>query len=178
MPNLVNKLVVRELTDVFRDASSMVIVSMNGLTMEENETLRDSLAEGGVEIRMVRNSLARIALKECGFDVPADVFQGNVAIAAGQPEHAIHAAKVVSKSDVKKNGKVDFRGGVLEGVVLDQAGMRDLAEMPDRPTLQAMLLGVLSGPARQLVGLVNAVPSSLVRVVQARADKEGGGEAA
>lgn len=178
MPNLVNKMVVRELTDAFRDASSMLVVSMSGLTMKENEELRTSLAEGGVEIRMVRNSLAQIALKECGVEIPASVFEGNIAIAAGDPEHAVHAAKVVSKHPARKDGRMQFRAGLLEGELLDGARATELADMPDRPTLQAMLLGVLSGPARSLVGLVAAPGSSLARVVQARVDAQGGGDAA
>lgn len=173
MPNLVNQLVVKELTGVVRDASSMIIVSMSGLTMEENEGLRESLAEGGVNLRMVRNSLAKLALRECGVDVPDDVFQGNVAIALGEVEHAIHAAKVVAKSDVAKAGKVEFRAGLLEGEVLDAERAKLLADMPDRDTLRAKILGCLSGPAQNLVGIVAAPGSSLARVLQARIDSQG-----
>ena len=171
MPNLVNKMVVKELTDVVRDSSSMVIVSLTGLTMEENESLRDSLAEGGVQLRMVRNSLAKLALKDCGVDMPDDVFQGNVAIALGDVEHAIHAAKTVQKSDVRKAGKVDFRGGVLEGEVLDASRAKLLADMPDRDTLRAKILGCLSGPAQNLVAIIGAPGSALARVIQAHVDE-------
>ena len=178
MPNLVNKMVVRDLTSAFQESSSALVVSLTGLTMEENETLRDSLAEGGVSLHMVRNKLARRALAECGIEMPADMFQGNVAIAFGEPEHAIHAAKVVKKSPVRKDGKVDFRGGLLDGQVLDAETAKELAEMPDRDTLRAQMLGVISGPARSLALIVNAVPSSVARVIQAHVDQDGEGEAA
>ena len=88
MPNILNQMVVRELTDTFRESTSMVIVSMSGLTMEENEDLRNSLAEGGAMVHMVRNSLAKRALAEVGVEVPDDVFQGNVAMICGGPEQA------------------------------------------------------------------------------------------
>ena len=176
MPNILNQMVVRELTNSFKGSSSMVVLSMSGLTVEENEDLRNALAEGGAMLHMVRNSLARLALKECGVSIPDEVFQGNVAIVVGEPEQAIHAAKVVKKSEVKKAGKVDFRAGLLDGEVLDAATAQRLADMPDRNTLRAMMLGVLSAPARQLVGLINAPQSALVRVIQAHVD-EGGGDA-
>jgi len=51
-----------------------------------------------------------------------------------------------------------------------------LADLPDRDTVNAMLLGVISGPARGLATILNAVPSSVARVIQAKADKEGGAE--
>ncbi len=174
MPNLVNELMVKELSSALRESSSMVFVSLSGLSMEENEGLRNGLAEGGVSLRVVRNSLAKLALKECGVEIPDGVFEGSVAIAMGDPEHAIHAAKVFWTSDARKDGKVGFRAGLLEGELLDAGSARDLADLPDRETLRAQLLGVLSGPARSLVAITAAPGSSLARVVNARV--EAGGE--
>ena len=174
MPSFVNKMVLRELTSTLKDSDSMVVVSLDGLSVAESEAFRDSLAEGGVRLHMVRNSLAKLALKECGVEVPDDVFQGNVAIAVGQPEHAIHAAKVVKKSDARKEGKVDFRAGLIEGEVLDASSTLQLADVPDKNALRAMILGVLSGPARKLVSVINAPSSALARVIQAHVDAQGG----
>ena len=76
MPNIINKLIVQELSDAFQGAEGMVICSIEGLTVEESEVLRNSLAEHGVQLRMVRNRLAKIALKERGIDLPADMLVG------------------------------------------------------------------------------------------------------
>ena len=173
MVNLLNKMIVRELAQSFGGSNSMLLVSLSGMSVAESEELRDSLAEGGGMIHMVRNNLAKLALKECGVAIPDEVFQGNVAVVCGAPEHAIHAAKVVKKSEARKSGKLEFRAGVLEGAVLDAANALEMAEIPDQDTLRAMLLGVLSGPARQLVGVINAPTSALVRVVQAHVDDAG-----
>ena len=171
MPNLVNKMVVRELTDELKDVEGMIVFSMTGLTVAENEELRDALADKGVRLRMVRNSLARLALTENGLELPDEVFSGNLAMTFGTPEETIQAAKVVQGSTLfKKDGKLAFRAGLLEGSVLPAEEARALADLPDRDTLNAMLLGVISGPARQLVGVVNALPSGLARVLQAHAD--------
>ena len=176
MPNIINKMLARELTDSLSDAEGMVIVSMAGLTVEESDSLRTALAEQGVQLRMVRNRIAKIALKERGLEAPAELFKGNVAMTWGSPEDTIHAAKVLVKSDAKKAGKVVVRGGLLEGKMLTPQEASNLAELPGKQELQAMLLGVLSGPARSLVGLIHAPGSSLARVLQAKVDQDGGAE--
>lgn len=172
MPNVINEMLVRELTTALSDAEGMVIVSLSGLTVAETEGLRNSLAEQGVRLLMVRNRLAKIALRERGLQPPDDVFVGNVGMAWGSPEDAIHAAKVLVKSDARKAGKVAMRGGLLEGNFLDSQQATELAELPSRDELRSKMLGVLSGPARALVCLVNAPGSSLARVLQAHVDAE------
>jgi large subunit ribosomal protein L10 len=173
MPNVVNRLVVKELTHEFKDAEGMVVVSWNALNAVENETLRDKLAEKGCKLTLVRNSLARLVLKEQGFEVGDDVIVGNTAIAYGSAEAALHAAKTLTSAEVKKAGKVKIRAGVLEGRLLDANDAAALANVPDRKSLEGQLVGLLAAPARNLVSIVNQVPSGLVRVLQARADKLG-----
>jgi large subunit ribosomal protein L10 len=173
MPNLVNRLVVQELTREFQDAAGMLVVSFAGLTVKESEGLRGDLAKQGVQLRMVRNSLAQLVLREKGFELDTQMLAGNTAIAYGRTEAAIHAAKILTAPEVKKVGKVQIRAGVLEGRLLGASDAASLAGVPDRPTLQAKILGCLVGPPAGIVGTLNAVPASLVRVLQARADQLG-----
>jgi large subunit ribosomal protein L10 len=169
-------MVIRELEDEFKDAEGMVLVSFGGLTVEETEDLRGKLADKNVRFRMVRNSLAKRVLAEKDIEFPeANELKGNTGIAYGDAEAAIDAAKIFADKDVKKAGKVAFKGGVLEGNALDANSAKALADLPDRDTLHAQLLGVISGPARGLATIIHAVPSSVARVIQAHAD-EGGDE--
>jgi large subunit ribosomal protein L10 len=171
MPNLVNRLVVSELETELRDAQGMLVVSFGGLTVKESEGLRGNLAAKGVQIRMVRNSLARLVLQGRGFEVGPEVLNGNTAIAYGKNEAAIHAAKIFSSPEVKKAGKVQVKAGVLEGQLLGPRDAAALADVPDRNTLNAKILGCLVGPPAGIVGALNAVPAGLVRLLQARADQ-------
>lgn len=170
MPNLINQMLVRELSEAFDSAEGMVIVSMNGLTVKETEQLRNSLAEHGVRLRMVRNRLAQRALAARGIDAPRDVLSGNVAFVWGGAEDAVHAAKVIAGSDAKKKGKLDFKGGLLEGNLLRAGEASALATLPGRQELRAMLLGCISGPAQKLVRLLQAPQGAVARVIQARID--------
>ncbi|MFO1011508.1 MAG: 50S ribosomal protein L10 [Planctomycetota bacterium] len=179
MPNLVNRLVIQELQHELGKAEGMVIVSFGGLTVKESETLRNQLAKKGATLSLVRNSLARIVLAERGFEATPEMLAGNTAIAYGNAEAAIHASKIFQGADVKKAGKVQIRGGVLEGKLLGAKDTIALADVPDRKTLNGKLVSLLVSGPRSLAMLLNAVPSAEARLLKARADQlEASGGAA
>ena len=172
MPNIVNRMVVSELAADFKDAEGMVLVTFGGLSVQEAEELRGSIAEKDARLRMVRNNLARMVFKEQGYEFPEGTLSGNTAVAYGSTEATLGAAKVLADKKLKKAGKVTFRAGILEGSVLDAANAEALADIPDKEQLRGQLLGVISGPARALATIIHAVPSSVARVLQAHADQE------
>lgn len=174
MTNLVNEMVVRDLTKEFGDVDAMLVVSLFGLDVPESESLRSSLAERGVKFRMVRNKLTRRVLAERGIEFAAETFLGNTAIAYGDAESAIGAAKVFGAKEIKKAGKVTIKAGLLDGEVLDASSAAQLADIPDRDTLRAQLLSAISGPARALASVISAVPSATVRVIDARVEQGEG----
>ncbi|MFN0008480.1 MAG: 50S ribosomal protein L10 [Planctomycetota bacterium] len=171
MPSLVNRLVFRELERDLGTAKGALFMTFGGLTVKESEHLRGKLAEKGVRVRMVRNALARRVLSDRGISQAADVLAGNTAIAWGGAEAAIHASKIVSEPEVKKHGKVKIRAGMLDGQWLGEKDAIALSKVPDRKTLQAQILGCLSGPARGLVMTLNGLPSGLTRVLNSHAEK-------
>jgi ribosomal protein L10 len=171
MPNIVNQMVVRELADEFKGADGLLAVSFGGLTVKATEDLRGKLAEKGVRFRMVRNSLARRVLADRGIDLGKGILKGNTGIAYGDPESIIGAAKVLADPAVKKAKKVEFKAGYFDGEVLDASSAAQVADLPDRDTANAMLLGVISAPSRGLVVSLAGVASNTVRVLQARVDK-------
>ena len=171
MSNLVNRLVVRELNDAFLDVDGMLLVAFGGLTVAESEELRNQMAERGARFRMIRNSLARRVFAERGLEFAGDALLGNTAVAYGSVEAVVAAAKILTSPQVRKAKKITLKAALLEGRVLDAPDAVALAAIPDRDTLNAMLLGCLSGPARGLVGVLNGLPSGLVRVLQARSEQ-------
>ena len=86
MPNIVNRMLIQDMTRSFAQAEGMVVCSFGGLDIPETESLRTKLAEQGVEMRMVRNRLARRVLADHGLDFPEDAFAGMTAIAFGSTE--------------------------------------------------------------------------------------------
>ena len=176
MPNIVNQMTVRDLERELEGVDGMLLVSFGGLDVVLTEKIRDDIAEKGAGFRMVRNKLAKRVLFDKGLDFDPSVFSGNTALAYGDAESVIGAAKVLTDKEVKKTKLVTVKAGVMEGQPLDSAAAAQLADLPDRDTVNAMLLGVISGPARSLATIINAVPASVARVLQARVDDQGGAD--
>jgi ribosomal protein L10 len=131
---------------------------------------------------MVRNALARRVLAERGVEFGADVLIGNVGIVYGSAEGVINASKLLTSAELKKSGKLPIRAGLLESVVLSPNDAKALAGVPDKQTLRAKLVGLISAPSRGLVTVLAANPAGVARLLQARVDaggtKAGGGDAA
>ena len=172
MPNLVNTLISADYARIFSAAEGVLVLSSGGLTVVETEALRVKLGEAGVRLRMVRNSLARRALAELGYEFPAETFAGNVGVALGSTEGIVHAAKVLTSPEVRKAGKIKLLGALFDGAQLSGADAQALAGVPDKRTLRAQFLGVLQGPARGLASLLNALPAGMARVLQAHIDSQ------
>lgn len=174
MVSLVKQLISSELETAFDGVEGLVMCSFGGLTVKETEEIRSELAAKGAQFRMVQNSIAKRVLAGKGFEFPEGTLAGNTGIAYGDVEATIGAAKVLHGSPLRKAGKVKIKAGMLENNVLDAADAVQLADIPDADTMRAMILGAISGPARALVGTINAVPGGLARVIQAHADQAEG----
>ena len=173
MPNVITELLTRDLEKNFEESDGAVLVNYAGLTVKEDSEIRDNLAARGVEFRMVRNTLCKRVMTERGFEIDDDLFVGNIAIAWGDAEATIGAAKVFTEKEVKKAGKVTIKAGIFEGRFLGGSEATALADIPDKDTLRAMLLSALSGSARGLVQILAGLPGGLARVIQANVDQEG-----
>lgn len=171
MPNLINKVILRDLSSAFENAEGLIFVSLSGLTVAESEGLRTSLAESGIRLRMIRNRLATIALAERGLEVPEGLLVGNIGCCWGTAEDAVAAAKVLHTSPERKAGKVALKGGVFEGELLGEQEAVALASLPTKDEMRAKVLGTLLAPAQSLVGVLAAPGGALARVLQARVDK-------
>lgn len=171
MPNIVNTLVSKQLEEEFENVEGMIFVSFGGLTVSESEDLRAKLGEHDIQFRMVRNKLARRVLAARGHEFGEEVLKGNTGVAFGDAEAAILAAKVFTDKEVKKAGKVKVQAGLLSGEILGQKDAELLADVPDKDTLRAKILGCLSGPARGIAASIDGNISGLARLLQARADQ-------
>jgi len=116
-------------------------------------------------------------LKQQGYEFPDNAITGNIGIAYGSAEAAIHAAKLIVTPEARKAGKLKLTAGVFDGSVLGARDAAALADVPDQDTLRAQLVGLIQGPSRSLASLIQAVPSGMARVLQARADKAGPADA-
>ena len=178
MPNLINKSLFQEMSSLLEGRDSFLLVELQGLEAEEAHELRGKLDEQGVRMKVVKNRIAARALEELGHDRINGEMAGMSALVFGDQEgSAITAAKAIEKQmeGVKKKGdrKVQVRGALLDGEILDRAQVQNLHAMPDKDTIRSMLIGAIQGPMRGLAAVLAAPGSSLARAMQARIDGEG-----
>lgn len=148
-----------ELVDVFAEkfeaATSIVVASSRGLTVEQDTQLRKELREAGVEFKVVKNSILRRAAEKAGLEDLASVFVGPSAVAFSN-EDVIAPAKILN--DFAKDAEaLEIKGGAIEGAVASKEEILALATLPNREGLLSMLLSVLQAPVRNVALAVKAV---------------------
>lgn len=161
---------VSELAERLASAKAAFLADYRGLNVEQVNKLRNELRAAGVEYRVVKNTLLRLASKGTSTECLDPFLAGPTAIAiAGQDPVA--PAKILNEF-AKANAKFELKGGALEGKALSVEDIKALAELPSREQLLARMLGSLSAPATNFVGVLAAIPRSLVQVLAAIQDKK------
>lgn len=158
--------IVNEIKEKLDKASSAVVVDYRGITVAEADLLRKRMREANVEYKIYKNTMVRRAIVGTPYEPLADALKGPSGIAFGY-EDATAPAKVLDKS-IAEFKKMELKGGVIDGVFYDPAGVSAIAKIPSREELIAKLLGSFNAPI-----------SSFARVIQAIADQaaEGGAPA-
>ena len=172
MPNLVNQILFDELQQDFKDMGSCGVVDVGPVNPQQDFEIRAKLRETGARYKVVRNRLARKAFADLGLDM-TEAMKGRCGIAVAEKEGAIAAAKAL-RDWIKQNkdSPIAIKGGVVEGTAFVGAAAAEIAELPDRDTINTQMVCAISGPARGLAGGVSAVAGGLARCIQAKGDKE------
>jgi large subunit ribosomal protein L10 len=152
VPNIEEKAqVVAEIKERFQNSTGVVLADYRGLTVSEVTQLRAQLRQAGVEYRVLKNTLVRRAANEVGIEGLDPYLEGPTAVAFSADPVA--PAKVLA--DFAKTAKTfTIKGGVVEGKVIDLAGVKALADLPSREVLLAQVLRGMQAP---LAGMANVL---------------------
>ena len=160
---------VKEISEIFDGSGSVVMAEYSGMTVAEMTDLRAKLREQGASIRVVKNRLAKIALKGKPFEAAGDMFTGPVAIAWA--EDMISAPKVTVEF-AKDSKSLAIKGGFMGDEVFDTSGIVGLSKLPSREELIGMvaqrLLGQASQVAQRLMSQGSAL-SGAIKVIEEKA---------
>ncbi|MER7482988.1 MULTISPECIES: 50S ribosomal protein L10 [Streptomyces] len=167
---------VEEMRDKFRNSNAAVVTAYTGLTVAQLQKLRRSLGENA-QYRVAKNTLTKIAANEAGITTLDDLFAGSSAVAfvTGDP---VEAAKGL-RDFAKDNPNLVIKGGVLDGKAMSADEIKKLADLESREVLLSKLAGAFKGKQSQAAQLFQALPSKLVRTVdalRAKQDEQGGAE--
>jgi large subunit ribosomal protein L10 len=155
------------------DKSDYVFVAdYQRATVPDIADLRSKLAAEEAEFHVIKNNILKVAARDRGFPELDDHLTGQNAIVIGG-NNPSGVAKVLAKFFDTAN-KIEVKVGVLSSQKLEKDDILALSKLPSLEALRAQLLGLLSQPAQQMVFVLNAVPQSVLNVLQAKVDAEGG----
>jgi len=161
---------VQELQTAWKEVAGAVLTGVAGLTVAESTSLRRKFHQAGVQYRVVKNTLARIASQASDLKAVSELFVGSTAI-AWHPTDPAAAAKVALEAK-KELEKLEIKGGYLSGQKLDAKGVEAASKLPTLPELRSTLLGLLNTPAQKLLAQVQAPAQNVVGVISAWKDKQ------
>ena len=147
--------VVAEISEVIKDAQSVVLVDYRGLTVEEDTALRKSLREAGVTYKVYKNTMMNFAFKGTDFEGLAPYLNGPSAMASSSTD-ATAPARVLAEF-AKKAKNLEIKAGVVEGNVYDAKGMEAIASIPSREVLIGRLLGSMQSPIANFARVINQI---------------------
>jgi len=164
------KAIVIEVAGIAAEAPSAIAAEYSGLTVTEITELRKTAREAGIYLKVVRNTLARRALENTGFECMRGDLAGPLLLAFSSDEPG-SAARVIR--DFKKaHDKLVVKLVALDGKLLDASEVERLANMPSLEQARAMFLGILQAPLGKFVRVLAEPQAKFVRLLAAQRDKQ------
>jgi len=149
------KQVVAEIKEKFEKAQSVVVVDYRGLKVEEADALRKAFREAGVDYKIYKNNLTKLAIEGTAFEAISKDLTGPNAIAFGYGD-PVTPAKIV-KDFAKDHKNLEFKSGVIENKYCDLEAIKEIADIPSREVLIAKFLGSIKSPVSNLAYLLQAI---------------------
>ena len=158
------------ITESLANSKSAMVVSFTKLTVTKDQEFRNSLREAGAQYQVVKNTLARIAVKGTQFEQATDAFKGVTAIAWTENDPVV-LSKAISKFMKDNADTYTFKTGVVDGKLVDLTQLNTIASLPSKEELISKLLYVLNAQAQRIVTVINAVPRDLAVVIKQIGDQ-------
>ena len=157
------QVIIDEIKEKLDGAQSAVVIDYMGITVAQADAMRKKLREANVDYTVYKNTLVKRAIAGTEFEGLAEVLDGPSALAISKDD-ATAPARVLNEV-IKDFKKMEFKAGVVEGVVYDAEGMKKIADIPSREVLLSKLLGSFKSPL-----------SSFARVIDQIAKKDAAAE--
>jgi len=160
---------VSEVAAKLQGAQSVIVAEYRGLNVERVTQLRSKARKSGVWLRVLKNTLARRAVKGTPFEKLSDQMVGPLMY--GISQDPVAGAKVLSEF-AKENELFVIKAGAMPNAVMSAQDIKALSQLPSREELLAKLLGTMQAPVTKLVRTLNEVPSKFVRTLAAYRDSK------
>ncbi len=162
--------IVEQVAEVAATAHSAVAAEYRGLGANDMNMLRDKARESGVYLRVVKNTLAKRAVKDSDFECMVESLSGPLVLAFSQQDPG-SAARVL-KEFAKENKQLVIKLAAIAGEVFGPEKIDQLAKLPNKEQAIAMLMGVMKAPIEKFVRTLAEPHAKITRVVSAVGDKK------
>ena len=139
--------------------------------MKQSQELRHQLREAGAEMKVYKNNLVRLALKNQEQPEIDDILAGPLAYVFYENE-PVEAAKALKEFATKSKGVIEIKGGISEGKAVSAEEVQAIADLPTKDQLLGQIAGLINGFARDIAVCVNGVSSGLARQIQQISDQK------
>ena len=160
---------LEDVRELFNEAEAVLITEYRGLDVGQMADLRGALREAETVYKIYKNTLVRRALDEGTPEGLVDMLVGPTALAFVEKDPG--AAAKALKQFSATNEALIIKGGLLNGDLLDEAQVRELADLPSRDELLSSIAGGLAAPLQQIASMMNNLLSEMANLLQALADK-------
>lgn len=159
---------IKSMRQVFASSSLVVVTHQSGLSVSEVSQLRRKIREGGAGYKVIKNTLARMALSDTNHSDLSKIINGPTALAFSQDPVA--AAKIVAEFS-RNNDKISIVGGSIGKGIMNANEIESLAKLPSLNELRAGLISLFQLPSTKVAGILQAPASQLVKVFSAYSKK-------
>ena len=150
---------ITEMTANFENSEAVLVTHYQGLTVKQLDELRKQMREQGIQFKITKNSITKLALEKTKCKDLANLFTGPTAVALSKD--AISTAKILTKFS-KENNNLKILGGIMGKEILDVAAVANVATLPTLDEARAKIIGILRSPAQKIASILLAPASKIV----------------
>ena len=159
---------IEEMTSKFENSKAVMVTHYQGLTMTQLDELRSKMREHGIQFKITKNRITKLALENTRCKELSDLFKGPTAVALSQD--AITSAKILTNFS-KDHDSLKILGGIMGNDVLDVAGVQNVATLPTLDEARAKIVGILRSPAQKIASILLA-PASKIAILALEKSKK------
>ena len=159
---------IEDISKKFENSEAVMVAHYQGLTMSQLDDLRSKMREHGIQFKITKNRITKLALEKTKCKDLSDLFTGPTAVAFGKD--AIISARILSKFS-KDNKNLKLLGGFMDDEVLDQEGVQNVANLPTLNEARAKIVGILATPASKFVSILLARSEKMSNLTSENSEK-------